>query len=68
MYKLNLNIPLSVFLAGAVLFLLAPVLIFDSYTTNEIFITGIAMQVIGITASLIEYYRYKITQKLIRNI
>ncbi|MBL1142757.1 MAG: hypothetical protein HND53_12070 [Proteobacteria bacterium] len=68
MYKLNLNIPLSIFLTGTILFLLAPVLIFDSYSTHEIFMTGIVIQLTGITASLIEFFRYKITEKLIKEI
>jgi hypothetical protein len=68
MYKLNLNIPLIIFLAGAILFLLAPVLVFDSYTTHEILITGITIQMVGLTASLIEFFRFKVTEKLIKEI
>ena len=68
MNNLNLNIPLSIFLAGAILFLLAPLELFDSYTTHEIFMTGLLIELIGITAGLIVFYRYKITEKVLKEI
>lgn len=68
MNYLNLKLPLSIFLVGVFLFLLAPVMIFDSYTIHEIFITGILMQLIGITAGLAVFYRYKVTEKCLKEI
>ena len=68
MKKINLTIPLSIFLAGTILFLLTPVMIFGSFTTNEIFLTGIVLQIVGITASLIQFFRYQMTQKGMKEI
>jgi hypothetical protein len=68
MNHLNLNKPLSIFTVGAILFLLAPVIPFDSYTVNEIFIAGILMQLAGITAAVIVFFRYKITERCLKEI
>ncbi len=68
MNNLNLNIPLSIFSIGAILFLLAPSRLFISNSTHEIFMTGLLIELIGITAGLIVYYRYRITEKYLKEI
>ena len=59
MNNLNLNIPLSIFSVGAILFLLAPSRLFVSSISHEIFMTGLLIEMIGITTGLIVFYRYK---------
>ena len=68
MKHINLNLPLSIFVIGTVLFLLAPVISFASYSTDEIFITGIAIQLLGVIASLVVFYRYKVTEKILKEL
>lgn len=68
MKYINLNIPLSIFAAGTVLFLLAPVMTFGSYSADQIFIAGIFIQLVGVIASLIVFYRYKVTEKILKEI
>lgn len=68
MKNLNLNIALTIFSVGAILFLLAPLKLFDSLTTQEIFITGLLIELVGITAGLIVFYRNKITEKTLKEI
>jgi hypothetical protein len=67
MKHINFNISLSVFITGALMFLLAPVMTFDSYSTREIFMTGIIMQIVGITVGLIEFFKYKMDNRIIEN-
>ena len=52
MNKLNLNIPLTIFLTGAIMFLFAPFEMFDAFTTHDIFMTGLLIELAGITASM----------------
>ena len=68
MKNLNLNIALTIFSVGAILFLLAPLKLFDSYTVHEIFMTGLLIELVGITAGLIVFYRNKITEKTLKEI
>ena len=68
MNKLNLNIPITIFLTGVVLFLLAPFEKFEAYSTYEIFIAGLLIELIGIAVGLAMFFRYKITEKLIKEI
>jgi hypothetical protein len=68
MNNLNLNIPLAIFSVGAILFLLAPSSLFISNASHEIFMTGLLIEMIGITAGLIAYYRYRITEKYLKEI
>lgn len=68
MKNLNLNIPITVFLVGAILFLLAPLKLFDSYNVHEIFMTGLLIEFVGITAGLFMFYRQKITEKYLKEI
>lgn len=65
MKNLNLNVALIIFLAGTVLFLLAPLKLFDSYTAHEIFTTGLLIELVGITASMVVFYMNKINEKTI---
>lgn len=68
MNKLNLNLPLSIFSVGAILFLLAPSKLFITYTTHEIFISSLLIELLGIAAGLVAFYRYKITEKYLKEI
>jgi hypothetical protein len=68
MNNLNLNIPLSIFSVGAILFLLAPSRLFVSSISHEIFMTGLLIEMIGITTGLIVFYRYKMTEKCMKEI
>ena len=68
MNNLNINVPLTIFLAGAILFLLAPLKLFDSYTISEIFTTGLFIEMVGITASLAVFYINKINGKTMEEI
>jgi hypothetical protein len=68
MKDLNLNIPLSIFSVGAVLFLLAPSKLFITSISHEVFMSGLMIELIGITAGLVVFYRYKITEKYMKDI
>lgn len=60
MNTLNFNIPVSIFIAGAILFLLAPLGLFSSFGTNNMYITGLFIESIGVTTALIIFYREKL--------
>lgn len=68
MNKINLNKTLSIFAMGTVLFLIAPVMTFQTYSTDKIFIIAIVLQLIGVITSLIVFYREKVTEKLLKEI
>ena len=60
MKKINLNIPVTIFTIGAILFLSAP--------SKEIFMSGLLIELIGITAGVAVFFRYKITEKCMKEI
>ena len=60
MNKLNLNIPVVIFIIGAVLFLLAPLGLFSSFGVNNMYIAGLLVESIGVTTALVIFYRDKI--------
>lgn len=62
MNNLNLNIPLSVFSVGVILFVLAPFEFFYSHTIQEISMAGLLIELFGIAAGLIVFYRHKVTE------
>ena len=68
MNNLNLNIPVSVFSVGVILFLFAPLELLSSYTIQEISMTGLLIELLGIIAGLIVFYRYKVTEKYLKEI
>lgn len=68
MNKNNLNKTLSIFAIGTTLFLIAPVMTFQAYSTDKILIAAIVIQLIGVIASLVMFYREKVTEKLLKNI
>lgn len=68
MYHLNLNMPLLVFLVGVMLFLFAPIESVSTYSTQEISMAGLLIELTGIISGLIVFYRYKITERTIKEI
>lgn len=68
MNHLNLNTPLFIFAVGIVLFFLAPAVTFSSYSAEQIFISGIFIQLVGLISSLIAFYRYKVTERILKEI
>ena len=68
MNNLNLNIPVSVFSVGVMIFLFAPIESFTSYTVQEISMTGLFIELVGIMAGLFVFYRYKVTEKYLKEI
>jgi hypothetical protein len=61
MNNLELNIPLSIFISGAALFLLAPSGLFSSFSANEIHKIALMIESIGITTAFIVFCRDTIT-------
>ena len=61
MNNLELNIPVSIFIAGAILFLLAPSGLFSSFNASEIHKTALLIESIGVTTAFIVYCRDKVT-------
>lgn len=68
MNNLNFNIPVSIFILGAILFLLAPLGLFSSFNANQIYMAALLIESIGVTTALVVFYRDKITQMLIEEI
>ena len=60
MNSINFNIPVMIFVFGAVVFLLAPLGLFSSFSTNNLYITGLLIESIGVTTALVIFYRDKI--------
>ena len=57
MKKLELNIPMSIFISGAALFLLAPSGLFSSFNANDLHKTALLIEAIGVTTAFVVYYR-----------
>ena len=57
MNNLELNIPMLIFIAGAALFLLAPVTPFSSFNANDLHKTALLLQSIGVTACFLVFCR-----------
>lgn len=68
MNNLNLNIPISVFLVGAMLFLFAPIESFYAYSSQEISMAGLLIELVGISLGLIMFFRYKVTEMYLEDI
>ena len=68
MNNLNLNIPLSIISVGVMLFLFAPLEFFSAYTTQEIAMAGLIIELVGILAGLIVFYRHKVTEMYLKEI
>jgi hypothetical protein len=68
MNNLNLNIPVSVFSVGVILFLFAPLGLTSQFTIQEISMTGLLIELLGIIAGLIVFYRYKVTEIYLKEI
>ena len=62
MKNVNLNIPVSIFVLGAILFLIAPLGLFPSFTANQIYLASLLVESTGITVGFVMYFRDKITQ------
>ncbi|MFT5350074.1 MAG: hypothetical protein ACI909_001660 [Planctomycetota bacterium] len=59
MNKLELNISVSIFIIGAALFLLAPSGVFSSVNTDEIHMTALLIESIGVTTATVVFLREK---------
>ena len=57
MNNLELNIPLSIFIAGAALFLIAPSGLFSSLSANEIHKAALLIESIGVSTAFIVFCR-----------
>jgi hypothetical protein len=68
MNKLNLNIPVSVFSVGVIIFLFAPLEFFYSHTIQEISMAGLLIELVGIIAGLIVLYRHKVTEECLEEL
>lgn len=68
MTKINLNMTLSIFAVGAVLFLIAPAMTFQYYNEEMVVIAAMVIQFLGVIASLLMFYRDKVTAKLLKDI
>ena len=64
----NLNIPVSIFLVGAILFLFAPIESFSAYSSQEISMAGLLIELAGILLGLIMFYRHKVTEMYLEDI
>ncbi len=62
MKKLELNIPLAIFIAGAALFLLAPSGLLSTFSANEVYKAALLIESIGVTTVFIVYYRESLNQ------
>ena len=63
MNKLHYNIPLMIFAAGAVVFLLAPLNIIPTLTSAEVALTGLFIEAMGIATGFIWFLRDKATEQ-----
>ncbi len=63
MNKLHYNIPLMIFVAGAVVFLLAPFNIIPTLTSAEFALTGLFIEAMGIATGFVWYLRDKATEE-----
>ena len=61
MNNLELNISVSIFITGAALFLLAPSGILSSFNTDEMHMTALMIESLGLTTALVVFFREKIT-------
>ncbi len=68
MKSLNLNIPICIFSVGAILFLLAPLGLFSSFNASDIYTTGLFTESIGIAIGFVTIVRYKLTEKIMKEI
>lgn len=64
----NFNVPVLISSVGAILFLITPLGLFSSFSINDIYITALLIQSIGIATALFVLYRNKITQKCLEEI
>jgi len=68
MNNLNLNIALSVFSVGAMIFLFSPLEFFYAYSIQDIAMTGLLIELVGIIIGAIVFFRYKVTQMYLEEI
>ncbi len=68
MNNLDFNIPVVIFITGAVLFLVAPLGLLPMLNTNQVYITALLFESIGVTVALLVFYRDKITAMYIEEI
>jgi len=62
-----LEIPLSIFAAGCIIFLLAALGLFSPLTTQSMYMIGLSIELIGIVAGLIVFIRYKMKEMKIQH-
>lgn len=60
MDKLEFNIGISLFVVGAIIFLLAPSGLLASFRTDDLSLTGLFIESIGIVSILVVHFRDKI--------
>lgn len=59
MNKLHYNMPLMIFVTGAVVFLLAPLTLVPMFTTAELAMTGLFIEALGIATGFVWFLREK---------
>lgn len=65
MNNLDFNIPVLIFIAGAILFLLAPVGLIPAFNTNQLYFAALLTESIGVTVAFVVYFREKLNDELI---
>ncbi len=68
MNNLNFNIPVIIFIVGAILFLLAPLGWLSSFSSNETYMAALFIETIGVTTALVVYYRDKLFDVFVEEI
>ena len=63
MQKLHYNIPLFIFAAGAIIFLIAPSGLIPAFTTEGVAKLGLVTQCLGMTVALISLFKHKTTEQ-----
>jgi hypothetical protein len=62
MNNMNSNLPVIIFMLGAIVFLLAPLQVISSFSANDLYITGLLLESIGVAMSLVSFCSDKINQ------
>ena len=68
MKAMNLNIAITIFAIGTLLFLMAPLKMFSSLNNDQIFMASLIIQLIGVSVGVAILIRHKITEKLMKEI
>lgn len=65
MNKIDFNIPVLIFIVGAIMFLLAPLELFRIFNSNQLYLYALMVESLGVTMAFIVYFREKLSDLLI---